>query len=113
MIGDDLTPFFNTAEFAKVATFTFRGPPITTRAVKGLFDNGYFDREAGETVIDTTKPQFVCPTAETVGIVRGSIVQIDGKTYSVVKPPEPDGTGVSTIRLHHEADGAVEFADDE
>lgn len=112
MLGDDLTPFFNTGEFAKVATFTFRGPPITTRPVKGVFDNGYFDREAGQTVIDSTQPQFMCPTAETAGIVRGMIVAIDGKTYSVVTV-EPDGTGVSTIRLHHEDDGAVEFADDE
>lgn len=112
MLGDDLTPFFNTGEFAKVAIFTFPGPPVTTRPVKGIFDNGYFDREAGKTVIDTTQPQFTCPTDESVDVHRGQIVTIDGKTYSVVKV-EPDGTGVSIIKLHHEADGAVEFADDE
>jgi hypothetical protein len=112
MIGDDLTPFFSTAEFAKVATFTFPGTPSTTRAVKGIFDNGYFDREAGHTVIDTTKPQFTCPTAETEGVRRGGIVVIDDKTYSILVV-EPDGTGVSIIRLHHEDDGAVEYADDE
>lgn len=88
--AEDLTPFFNTAEFATAATYN----SATTV-------NGIFDREYGEAlgnVVEGTTPVFLCALADLPSVDHDDTLLIDATTYKV-KGVEPDGTGVVLLRL--------------
>ena len=98
MIGDsDMGVFFNTDEFASWAVFKTE----PQRSVRGVFDNAFFDESIGQNILDTTAPRFTCALSDVAGIERGTDVEIDGKTYSVLAV-EPEGTGLASVRLAHE-----------
>lgn len=99
MFPEDLSPFFNLAEFATLAVFEL--PEGGTREVIGIFDNAYFAPEVGETVLDSTQPRFTCPQSSLSGVERGCFVAIAGAHYSV-KSLQPDGSGTAVVALHHE-----------
>lgn len=94
---DDLTAFVDTDDFAVTATHTpATGQP---RQVRGVFDDSHLDASLGEYDADTTDPRFAGIASELDGIKRGDSLQIAGQDYAVLKPPQPDGTGMATVRL--------------
>lgn len=34
-----------------------------------------------------------------LGVTRGDVVEIDGKTYDVLTGPQPDGTGMAMLEM--------------
>jgi hypothetical protein len=91
---EDLTVFFNVTEHATSAA-------LDNVEVAGIFDNGYMGALGG--VVGTTDPTYTLPTAATRRTLQGSPLRIidgphAGNRYTVTSV-EPDGAGVTTLRL--------------
>lgn len=86
---EDMTPFFNAAEFATTAL-------IGGIAVPVIFDAPYA-APFGES-LDTVEPTCLLPS-NAVAVKRGDVVQIAGITYRVERA-EPDGTGATRLALY-------------
>lgn len=94
----DLDAFLSTDEFADVVTGRPDGKPF-----RAIYDETYFDPDAGETVVDTTQPRITCKLSDLAGITRKTPLTVKGKTYTVVKV-QPDGTGMAVVLLSHQND---------
>ena len=86
--AEDMTAFFNPAEFASNAT-------LGGVSVRGVFDAQY----ASEYDVSGTSPTLTLATADCAGVVVGGTVAIIGSTSYTVTQHQPDGTGVSVLRL--------------
>lgn len=88
---ENLAPFFDLAGFAVNAT-------LDGEAVRVILDNGYstgFDAAMGGSM-----PHAMVPTADAESAAAGSVLLV-GSTRYTVSAVEPDGTGVTTLRLHN------------
>jgi len=86
---EDLTPFFQTSEFATAATWSV-GPATV---------NGIFDAEYLQTLgVDSANPVFLCRAADMPTAARAQTLTINAVAYTIVSV-HPDGTGVLTIEL--------------
>jgi hypothetical protein len=65
--------------------------------VAGIFDNTYNAFDMGGSLAGAS-PLFTLPTASVPGVVVGLALVVNGTTYQVVNH-EPDGTGLSILRL--------------
>lgn len=92
-MDEDFDVFFDTGEFADVVSGRPDGKPF-----HGIFDEAFFDPEAGETVLDATQPRLTCATSDLVGITRKTVLTIKGQRYTVINI-QPDGTGMSVVKL--------------
>lgn len=90
MFVEDFSPFMSIYEFASNATLG--GVPV-----QGLFDNQYNAFDMGGDVAGSS-PVFTLPTASVPGVVVGLALVVNSTTYQVVNH-EPDGTGLSVLRL--------------
>lgn len=91
MFAEDLTPFFDVASgFATSATWN------GTTTVSGILDNDY--AEPLGNVVQSLAPVFTLPTSSVPGVKHGDTLVISATTYKV-RGVEPDGTGITTLRL--------------
>jgi hypothetical protein len=88
MFTEDLSTFFNAAEFATQGE-------IDNVPVTGLFDNSYLEQDMSGS---GSAPTYTLPTASVPANVVGKPLVVNGITYKVVEPM-PDGTGITTLRL--------------
>lgn len=86
---EDLTPFFSTGDFAVDAT-------LDGVSVVGIFDRAYLDPLGN--AVEGTGPVFTLPTTSAADVAHGANLVIGSDTYKV-RGVEPDGTGVSLLRL--------------
>lgn len=97
---DDLADFFGVDDFAVEATYTpAGGDPVT---VQGIFDAPQATRNASN-LLDVTipSPQFVCPTADVMGVSEGDALEVSGTDYTI-RVVLTDGTGVTTLVLERD-----------
>lgn len=94
----DLDAFFSDQEFADVVSGRPDGKPF-----RAIFDEGFFDPEAGETVLEATQPRITCKLSDLTGITRKTALTVKGQTYTVMKV-QPDGTGLAVVLLSHQTD---------
>lgn len=94
---EDLDAFLNVDEFAITATVSLQDG--TTRAVRGIFDDPYLNAELGEYELDTNRPRLTCKESDVLGVTRGDVAVIDGKTYDVLSAPHSDGTGMAMLEM--------------
>ena len=85
--AEDLPAFF--ADFGDFAT-------IGAAQVKGIFDADYL--EAFNTVSGAA-PSFLCASADVAAMARGDQITLNGITYTVQKPPQADGLGLTRLLL--------------
>lgn len=88
---ENLAPFFDLSGFAVNAT-------LDGQAVRVIFDNGYstgFDAAMGGSM-----PHAMVATADSESAAAGSVLLVGVNRYTVAAV-EPDGTGVTTLRLHN------------
>jgi hypothetical protein len=88
---EDLSQFFNVAEFATPAT-------LDGAAVAGIFDAGYIQGLVGAAGIASTGTAYMLPTASVPANPVGKALVVNGTTYHVAEH-QPDGTGVSLLLL--------------
>lgn len=93
---EDLDVFFSGLD-ATEAVFTVGGEK---RKVRGYFDDGFFDANVGQVVLNTTQPRFTCKASLVEKVERASVVTVLGKSYTVLEV-QPEGTGTSTVILTH------------
>lgn len=68
-------------------------------SVAGIFDNAYIPVDIGEVEYTSTVPEFTVRTADLPnGATAGDLLTVNGTQYTVVNV-EPDGTGVTRLRL--------------
>jgi hypothetical protein len=84
----NLTPFFNTQEFATLAM-------IGGLAVSGVFDRLYVEYAD----ITGNHPTFLCPSEQISHIELGDEITINQKSYTIAAI-QPDGTGLTLLVLH-------------
>lgn len=73
------------------------GSPQTE--IIGIFDNEYYEMGIGDTAYSTTQPKVTVRTSDISNVGQGDIVIVEGTTYTV-SDIQPDGTGISILRLH-------------
>jgi hypothetical protein len=90
--AENLTPFFNTAEFATAATLNGVG-------VNGIIDRPYLEALGND--VQGAEPYFLCAAASVPTVAQGQTLIVAGTTYKV-RGIEPDGTGVVLLRLEQQ-----------
>ena len=90
--AEDLSVFFNSAEFAATAA-TLGGV-----AVAAIFDNGYASAGVGAYGMAGSAPALTLATASVPADPVGLAAVVGGVSY-LVAAHEPDGTGISRLLL--------------
>lgn len=93
-LGDDLSVFFNLAEFADEVTVL-----PGNRKFPAIFDEQFFDPESGEMYLEGSKPFLTCKGSDLAAdLVKGKRIQVKGKQYSVLQI-QTEGTGTAVVIL--------------
>ncbi len=94
---EDLSHFFNTADFADEATYTPTGGQVIK--VKGIYDADFIDPglaiEIGEGGV---QPSFICKSSDLPNPRHDDLLVVRGVAHKVVGV-QPDGQGVTTLIL--------------
>lgn len=94
---EDLGEFLDPEEFAVSVTITLLNG--STRQVVGIFDDPYLNAQLGEYEADTSEPRFTARESDLAGVTRGCTVTVAGGAYDVMTAAQPDGTGMSIVRM--------------
>jgi hypothetical protein len=94
---DKLDVFTSVKDFGVLATIVLADG--SQRQVPGIYDEPYMNAHLGEYENDSSAPRFTAKESDLAGIKRGDVATIGGKQYDVMRHPEPDGTGMATLRL--------------
>ena len=81
-----------------MADFGVQVIPTSGGAFLGVFDDDHI--AVGDVPVDSSAPSLMCMSSDVTaaGITAGAELQIDGAAY-VVRSVQPDGTGVTMLRL--------------
>lgn len=103
-LDEDFDIFFDPDVFGVPFTYTPSvGPSV---AGIGIFDNDYYAAQGGTVDVASTQPQIMYETAKiTPPPVYGERLTVKGQTFTIVGI-EPDGTGVTTLKLEEGDDGS-------
>ncbi|MCR9549012.1 head-tail joining protein [Vibrio antiquarius] len=72
------------------------------RPVQGIFDNpASLSTVSGGGYIADSEPELYLQDKDANGINHRHLVTVAGKQWLVVRPPEPDGTGMTKLTLGH------------
>ena len=93
--AEDLSVFFNPAEFADSAT-------LGGVAVQGIFDKAYQFADVCGSGMASTQPVYTLATSAVPANPVGTTLVVGGVSYSVAAH-EPDGTGMSLLLLERTA----------
>jgi len=90
------------ADFGQSVTFspgsTYPDRNSETVDIIAIFDQDYFEVRGIESVSDNSQPALLARTIDTAKAIRNSMIEIDVDVYKVVGV-EPDGTGITVLRL--------------
>lgn len=94
---ENLDTFLDTDDFATRVTVRLQSGDV--REVRGIFDDPYLNAELGEYELDTTQPRLTCKWVDVRDVLRGDVVEVEGRAYDVVTNAQPDGTGLALLAL--------------
>ena len=85
------------------AYMTSFGQAVTVNnvSITAIFDNEYAGFSGLGVGIDSNEPILTCKSADVSTAVQGTAAVVGGVTYAVVGV-EPDGTGITTLRLEQQ-----------
>jgi hypothetical protein len=93
----ELAIFFETDDFAVNATYSPVGG--SSVIIKGIFDNEFYEADAGGSVtFAIEQPRFTCTSSDVASAVEGDGIVISGVSYTI-NVVQRDGTGVTTLVL--------------
>ncbi len=93
----DRAIFVSADDFGVTASYTPTGGSASN--VKGIFDNEYFETDAGgEVAFALQQPMFHCRTADVSSAAEGDAITINAVAYTV-RNVRPDGTGMTMLIL--------------
>lgn len=94
---EDLDVFLGLDGFAVEAQLLFAdGSEAVARVI---FDEAFYDPQAGEYVMEGTQPRMLGKEAELGQLARGDVVVVGGVSYDVTAGAQEDGTGMATVIL--------------
>ncbi len=95
---EDLTPFFDTGDFAVAATIkTSAG--ATVRSINVILTSALAGLQILGAEAIASEPSVLCKTADLAGVVLNShTITIGAVTYRIVDRKD-DGTGVTTLQI--------------
>jgi hypothetical protein len=96
MIGSNLTPFFNTDEFAQAATIK-TGAGATVRTANVIKDVDADNLDINGNHIEGNVPIFFLQDADAAGVLHGYSLTIGSSVYSVVSK-EVTGAGFTILK---------------
>ena len=92
----DRAIFFGVDDFGITATYTRGATPST---VIGIFDMAYVTVDVAEVGYASAEPEFLMQSSQVPsGAVPGDTLTVNSTAY-IVRNIEPDGTGVTRLRL--------------
>ena len=91
---DDLDVFFD--EFSVNAS---TGSEETLREFPVIFDESSESYDSFSGKVITTGPGIKCKTSDTIGLKKGDVLSINGKSWKIATPLKPDGTGLTQFNL--------------
>jgi len=87
----------NPDDFAVAITHTPTGGDATT--IYGIFDANYSEFSPFDGDVATSEPSVLCDSLDVAAIKNNEPMVIKGVTYRINGPGEPDGTGMTRVRL--------------
>lgn len=93
MFEEDLTPFFDTDDFAVAATYTPSGGLAKT--VNVIFDNAALDRLG----IVATNPVALCRAEDVSAPTGADTLVVNGTTYKIKDADEQDDGATTLLQL--------------
>jgi hypothetical protein len=93
MFDEDRSQFFDTRDFAEVATLHLAGGD---RAANVIFNTPSQAVEIYDTAVEAGSPNLQCLKEDAAGLKRGDTVSVAGGTHTVVRIAA-DGTGLVTV----------------
>ncbi len=95
---DDFLQTDDQGGFAVTATISLQAGG--TRTVRGIYDDPYLNAQLGEYELDTSAPRFTTKESSLVGVGRRDTITVPGVgTLDILGEPQPDGTGMSMLKL--------------
>lgn len=91
MLTEDISLFFNTADFAVAATYN------GTKTVNGILGKAYITVNE----VESTAPSFTCVASDMPNAKHGDTLVMNSTIYKVVGV-QPDGTGIMTLVLEEQ-----------
>jgi hypothetical protein len=88
--SEDLSTFFNTADFADVAS-------LNSVAFNGILGKHYVTIND----VETSAPSFTCIATDVSTVKHGDVLVVRGITYHVIGI-HPDGTGIVVLILEQQ-----------
>jgi len=96
--AEDLSPFFDTDDFA-VAAIIKTAAGATVRTINVILTSSLAALNVLDGSVEAGQPSVLCQTADLTGVVVNEHkLTIDRTTYRITKR-EDDGTGVSTLQI--------------
>jgi len=97
--NENLSLFFDTTNgFAGEATIKTAGG-VDVRTIKVILETPIEELKLFDAEVSADAPSFVCQTSDLAGVTTEHKILVAGTTYRIVKPPKPDGTGISTVSI--------------
>lgn len=87
---EDMSLYLRTADFGTAAVYSGSGATIN-----GILDADY-DEAMGR--VQASTPLFACATADVANATHGQTLTVGATVYKIVGV-EPDGTGMTVLRL--------------
>ncbi len=94
---ENLDDFLSVDDFA--TSVLVRLQDGSERVISAIFDDPYLNAQLGEYEMDTSRPRVTCKESDVMGVQRGDVVVLNGKTYDVRSAPQSDGVGVAMLEL--------------
>ena len=92
----DRAIFFDVDDFGVTATYTRGATPST---VIGIFDNTYVTVDIAEVGYASAEPEFLMQSSQVPsGAIPGDTLTVNATAY-IIRNIEPDGTGITRLRL--------------
>lgn len=98
--------FLDTDDFATTATFYCSGGRVIP-GVAGIFDDAVMSEETGEYSMSAGSPRFTCTFASVAAVKRHDTAEIDGRRFTLMSNPRPDGTGWAILEFAEDFGGGI------
>lgn len=72
---------------------------VGAKVLYGILENEYYAVDVGGFDVESNQPRFTCRTADLPTITLGTTTCTISTTAYVIVSNEPDGTGISVLRL--------------
>ena len=92
---ENLDVFFNNSDFADTVT-------TGSRTFQAIFDEAFFNPEAGETSLDGTLPRLTCKMIDAETLTKKTQLTVKGRKFTVIDV-QPDGTGTAVVTLSNQS----------